>query len=224
MNIAPYFDHTLLRFDATSLDFVKLAEEAIKFGFATVCVPPSIVQNLRDTYSDSDLKICSVVGFPCGYTNTKTKIAETKELIAAGVNELDFVVNFSHLHSGRYDLVEVELDSLIKICRENSIISKVIIESGSLNYIQLEKIIEILNKFRPDYLKTSTGMLVMDYVVNTEEILKIRKKLDTEIKIKASGGIRNLHQVNELIKAGAQRLGTSSAVSIIQNQFKMEQL
>ena len=70
MNIAPYFDHTLLRFDATSLDFVKLAEEAIKFGFATVCVPPSIVQNLRDTYSDSDLKICSVVGFPCGYTNT----------------------------------------------------------------------------------------------------------------------------------------------------------
>lgn len=214
MNIEGYIDHTLLKFNATDDAFYQLANEAILFGFASVCVPPSAVRYLRRQFPE--LRICSVVGFPCGYQTTKTKIAEVTELSAEGVNELDFVINLQQFHSGNYELVENELYSLIGKCRENHILSKIIVESGSLSEIQLSTVCAIINKCLPDYIKTSTGMLLNGYAVTPEEISRIRLLTESEIKIKASGGIRTRLQALELIQAGADRIGTSSSINIIQ--------
>lgn len=217
MDIAKYIDHTLLKYNGTQSAFIKLAEEAMSFGFATVCVPPSVVQYLRTEFPS--LNICSVVGFPCGYSTTATKLAEAQELITNGANELDFVINLQQLHSGNYDFVEQELVQLIAICRGNNICSKIIVESGSLNDEQFDKTCEIINNCRPDFIKTSTGMLLDAYAATPEEISRIRKKINAEIKVKASGGVKTYEQALNIIKAGADRIGTSSSISIIENSI-----
>ena len=202
MNLAPFIDHTLLRFDATIEEFDTLCRDAVKYGFASVCVPPCVVKNINEKFKNQNLKIGSVIGFPCGYSSLKTKLSETIELILNGVDELDFMINQVYLHSGLYTEVEEELDILIARCRESDVKSKIICE--------------IINILQPDYTKTSTGMLKNGYVVNTNDIVILRSKLEKHIKIKASGGIRTKEQVIDLIHFGAQRVGTSSALQIIQ--------
>ncbi len=216
MNLAPFIDHTLLRFDATIEEFDTLCRDAVKYGFASVCVPPCVVKNINEKFKNQNLKIGSVIGFPCGYSSLKTKLSETSELILNGVDELDFMINQVYLHSGLYTEVEEELDILIARCRESDVKSKIIIEIGSLSDYQLSRICEIINRLHPDYTKTSTGMLKNGYVVNTNDIVILRSKLEKHIKIKASGGIRTKEQVIDLIHFGAQRVGTSSALQIIQ--------
>lgn len=214
MQLASYIDHTLLKFNASQSDFSKLCDEALKYHFACVCVPPSVVKYLRNTYTD-ELKIASVVGFSLGYGHTVSKIEESKQLIEEGVQELDFVINFHWLNSGLFEKTKEEIANFIEICRKHNILSKIIIESGSLKNDVEDVICDMINELKPDFLKTSTGMLLPEYQVKAEEIARLRSKLDTQISIKASGGVRSKAQAISLIEAGATRLGTSSSLQLI---------
>lgn len=215
MNLAAHIDHTLLRFDASMDEYEFLCIDAIKYGFANVCVPPSAVEYIIEKFGSQLLNICSVIGFPCGYSTLKAKQIEAQELINVGVRELDIVINLLHAHSGMYNKIERELEVLIGLCRENNVISKVIVEIGSLSSMQFGIICEIINKLQADFIKTSTGMLKSGYTVSTNDIKLIRSEIDERIKIKASGGIKTKEQALDLLKAGANRLGTSSSIQII---------
>jgi deoxyribose-phosphate aldolase len=214
-NIAKMIDHTLLKADATKEQIVKLAEEAKTYGFASVCVNPAWVKTAYEILKDTDVKVCTVIGFPLGATTPEVKAFETKNAIENGASEVDMVINIGALKGGDDELVEKDIKAVVDAAKGKALV-KVIIETALLTEEEKVRACELSVKAGADYVKTSTGFSTGGATV--EDVALMRKTVGPNVGVKASGGVRNLQDAQAMIEAGATRIGTSSGVAIIQGK------
>jgi deoxyribose-phosphate aldolase len=212
--IASIIDHTLLKPTATKQDIVKLCEEAKKYGFFAVCVNPMYVSFCKSLLRDTRVKVCTVIGFPLGATTTAVKVFESKEAIDNGADEIDMVINVSALRSKDYNYVLEDISAVREVTKGK--ILKVIIETAYLNEEEKIKACELAKEANADFVKTSTGFAPTGATV--EDVSLMRKIVGLDMGVKASGGIRTIEDVLKMIKAGANRIGTSSSVEIIEGK------
>ena len=214
MNIAQYIDHTLLKPTATLSEIEKLCKEAIEYGFAAVCVPPPYVKKSREFLSGTKIKIATVIGFPFGYSAIEAKVAEIVLAIVDGADELDMVVNISAIKNGDWEFIANEINTIMPIVNNKKKELKVIIESGMLTDDEIIKCCDIYGAAGVDYVKTSTGYAEKGASIHAVQL--IRAHLADAVKIKASGGIKSFSFAKELLNAGANRLGCSSSIKIVE--------
>lgn len=215
IDIASYIDHTLLKPIATLNDVKMLCNEAKKFGFKAVCVNPCYVSFAYSELIGSGIKVCTVVGFPLGASETDVKIAEAIKAIKSGADEIDMVINIGFLKSGLYDKVKADIEEVLKAVKKEraDAILKVIIETCFLSQEEKKNILEIIEEVGADFAKTSTGFGTHGATLDD---VKLMKSVLKNTKIKASGGIKTLKDVLAMIEAGADRIGTSSGVKIME--------
>lgn len=212
MEIGKYIDHTNLKMDAKEEDIVKLCEEAIKYQFETVCVNPYYVILAKDLLKDTNIGVCSVVGFPLGMNTPKVKSYEAIEAVENGADEIDMVINVGALKDKDYDYVKEEIEEVRDSIDGKTL--KVIIETSLLTEDEIIKMTEICNETFVNFIKTNTGFGKRG--VTLEDVKLINKHKNELLEIKASGGIKTYEQMNELIEAGASRIGTSNSVNIME--------
>ena len=203
-------DHTQLQAYATWEDIVKLCDEAIANETASVCVPPTYIRRIHDAYGDK-LDICTVVGFPLGYSVTEAKAAETRQAISDGACEIDMVVNISHVKNGMYDEVEQEIRTLKKIC--GNLVLKVIIETCYLTEEEKIAMCKAVTNAGADYIKTSTGFGTGGATI--EDVRLFKQHIGENVKIKAAGGISTVEDLEAFVQEGCDRIGTSRAVGLL---------
>lgn len=208
-----YIEHTNLKPDCTQEDVIKLCEEAIENKFYGVCVSPYYVQLAKKTLKKSDVKVVTVVGFPFGYNTVASKVEETKKAIIGGADEIDMVINIAALKSGDEATVLNDLQAVIMACHLQNKVAKVIIETALLSPQEIEKACRMCVDSEADFVKTSTGNASRG--ASVEDVVLMRKVLPAKIKIKAAGGIRSTEFAQELIQAGAARIGTSASLAIV---------
>ena len=212
-DLAGMIDHTLLKANATEAEIVKLAEEAKEYKFASVCVNPTWVQKAAEILKDAEeVKVCTVIGFPLGATTSETKAFETKNAIEKGATEVDMVINIGALKDKQYDLVEKDIKAVVDAAKGKAL-TKVIIETCLLNDEEKEIACKLSVKAGADFVKTSTGFSTGGATV--EDIALMRKTVGPDIGVKASGGVRSLEDAQNMIEAGATRIGASSGVAIV---------
>lgn len=216
MNLAPFIDHTVLKNTTTTGDIDKLCNEAIEHGFAAVCVPPYFVQDAKKLVEITSVKLATVIGFPFGYQHYKLKLQEAQSAIEEGADELDMVMNISAFRSNDIAYVEAEADAVSKLTYATKKTLKIIIESGILTDEEIIKCCEIYRHFPIQFLKTSTGFA--DKGASVHAVQLMRKHLPEHIQIKASGGVKTYAFAKELINAGANRLGCSASIPIINGE------
>ncbi len=214
MNIAKYIDHTVLKPTTLIADIEKLCSEAKQYQFAAVCVPPNFVKKAKALLEGSPLKVATVIGFPFGYSAVEAKIAEILLAMVDGADELDVVINISAIKNNDWVYLADEINHIMPIIRSKNKVVKIIIESGILTDEEIVKCCEIYGLAGIDYLKTSTGYAEKGATV--EAVKLFRQHLPPNIRIKASGGIRDYAFAKQLIDAGATRLGCSASVAIVQ--------
>lgn len=213
MDLAHLIDHTLLKPFCTTKDIEGLCKQAIEHQFAAVCIPPYYVKASKGFLENEKVKVATVIGFPTGYSAIAAKVEEIKRAIDEGVDELDVVINLCAVKNAHWNYVKNELESLTTACHMRGKIIKAIIETGILTHDELLKTAELCAAAEVDYVKTSTGFNGPGTTVEVISIL--RATLPNDIKIKASGGIKDRHFAEQLVGAGANRLGSSSGVQII---------
>lgn len=204
-----HVDHTQLKAFATWEDMKKLCDEAVEYHTASVCVPPCYVKRIHDAYGDK-LNICTVVGFPLGYSVTQAKKAEAEAALRDGCSEIDMVVNISDVKNGLYDKVEEEIRELKKVCGDH--ILKVIIETCYLTQEEKIAMCRAVTAAGADYIKTSTGFGTGGAVREDVELFK--KHIGPGVKIKAAGGVSTLEDIEMFLELGCDRIGTSRAVGL----------
>lgn len=215
-NLARMIDHTLLKADATKDEVMKLLEEAKKYQFASVCINPTWVKTAAEFLKETpEVKVCTVIGFPLGATTSEVKAFETKNAIDNGATEVDMVINIGALKDGQYDLVEKDIKAVVEAAKGKAL-TKVIIETCLLTEEEKVKACELAVKAGADFVKTSTGFSTGGATV--EDVALMRKTVGPEIGVKASGGVRSLEDAEAVVKAGANRIGASSGVKIINGQ------
>lgn len=202
-------DHTLLSQTARWEDIEQIINDGIKYGTASVCIPPSFVRRAAK-YADGRVKICTVIGFPNGYSTTKTKLYETEDALRAGADEIDMVVNIGEIKSGHFDAVRDEIKILKAACGEK--ILKVIIETCLLTDSEKIEMCRVVSEAGADYIKTSTGFSTAGATFADIELFA--KHISSDVKIKAAGGIASLEDAEKFIELGAARLGTSRIVKL----------
>ncbi|MCY7410624.1 MAG: deoxyribose-phosphate aldolase [Chitinophagales bacterium] len=212
-DIASKIDHTLLKPDTTTEKIKILCSEAVENNFVAVCVPPYFVSIVKEFLSGSKVKLATVIGFPLGYNNSLIKVEEAKRAMEDGADELDVVINLAAFFSGNEKTLFHEIESITQIAHLKSKQVKWIIETALLNEKQIKQCCELAVKAEVDFVKTSTGFNGGGATVEVIELL--RKLLPPQIKIKASGGIKTREQAIAIINAGADRIGTSSSLTII---------
>ena len=200
-----HIDHTLLKAFSTTEQIEAIAEEALKYGTASICIPTSFVNYIHNKYKD--VNICTVIGFPLGYSTTPIKVAEAKQAIEDGANEIDMVINIGMLKEKRYDDILSEINAIKDAC--DGRILKVIIETCLLTDDEKIKMCEIVSNSNADYIKTSTGFSTGGA---TFDDIKLFAKHINNKKIKAAGGIKDFADAEKFIELGADRLGTSRLV------------
>lgn len=208
-----YVDHTLLAPQATWEEIKAILDDGIKYETASACIPASFVKQAKEYVGDK-LQICTVIGFPCGYSTTATKVFETKDAIDNGADEIDMVINVGWLKDKKYDLVENEIRQIKEACGNN--ILKVIIETCLLTDEEKIKMCELVTNAGADFIKTSTGFSTAG--ATFEDVKIFSEHVGKNVKIKAAGGISSLADGEEFIKLGAKRLGTSRIVKIIKTE------
>ena len=211
LQIANCIDHTLLKPGATSEMINALCSSAIEHNFHSVCINPSRVQQANEYLSSSKVKVCSVIGFPLGATSTMSKLEELEFCIINGATEIDMVINIGYFKDGNLGYVSNEISKIVENAPGNII--KAIIETALLNNDEIIKISKLVEDSGAHFIKTSTGYSKPG--ATTKIISLIRNSVNSEMGIKASGGINSLKQVEELILAGANRIGTSSGINIM---------
>ncbi|VEF47743.1 deoxyribose-phosphate aldolase [Bacillus freudenreichii] len=211
-NIAQMIDHTLLKADATKDEIKTLCEEAKKHQFASVCVNPTWVEYAADLLKDTDVKVCTVIGFPLGASTTETKAFETKDAIEKGATEVDMVINIGALKGGNLDLVEKDIQAVTSAAKGKALV-KVIIETCLLNEDEKKTACEIAKQAGAEFIKTSTGFSTGGATV--KDVALMRKTVGSQMGVKASGGVRSKEDAEKMIEAGANRIGASSGVKII---------
>lgn len=207
--ILSHIDHTQLKAFAAWEDVKKLCEEAVLYRTASVCIPPTYVSCVREHYPD--LTICTVVGFPLGYSVTAAKIAEVQEALKDGADEIDMVVNISDVKNHFYNKVEGEIRTLKEICGEH--ILKVIIETCYLTEEEKITMCSAVTNAGADFIKTSTGFGTGGATL--EDVRLFKKHIGADVKIKAAGGVKTREDLERFLKEGCERIGTSSAVGLL---------
>lgn len=207
------FDHTILKADATKEQVAKICEEALKYDFASVCVNQYYTAFVADKLKGSNVKVCTVVGFPLGMMSTKAKCFETQAAIEDGATEIDMVINVGALKDKEYDVVYEDIKQVKEACKDKAIL-KVIIETCLLTNEEKVKACELSKKANADFVKTSTGFSTGGATV--EDVKLMREVVGPDMGVKASGGIRDKQTALAMVEAGASRLGTSATVEIIQ--------
>lgn len=216
-NFNRFLESTLLRPTMTGEEVDVLIRDAIDEQFIGVCIPPFWVKKVKRELGEEDIQVVTVIGFPFGYQDTASKVFETKESIRQGADELDLVWSQTAFHSGM-NWPKIEIAQIAKICHEEERILKVIIETAYLSPEQILEACVICQDAGADFVKTSTGYAPKGAQI--EDILLMRKTLPSQLGIKASGGIKTLDFALELIKAGADRIGTSSAKALMNDWRK----
>ncbi len=212
MNFNQFFDHTILKPEAVEADVKRICAEAKEYGFASVCVNSGYTALVADELEDSDVDVCTVIGFPLGAMSTKAKIAETKLAIEDGANEIDMVINIGALKDGQDDYVVYDIQEVRKACGDE-VILKVIIETCLLTDEEKKRACLAAVEAGADFVKTSTGFSTGGATV--EDVKLMKSVVDGQAMVKASGGIRDLATAKAMIEAGADRLGTSATVAIV---------
>lgn len=210
MNLNKYIDHTLLKPEATREAILKLIAEAKEYDFCSVCINPYWVKMAAEELKDTDVKVCTVIGFPLGANTTETKVFETKDAVENGADEVDMVINVGLLKLKEYELVKKDIEEVVKVA--NGKIVKVIIETCLLTKEEIVEVCTISKEAGADFVKTSTGF---NSGGATVEDVKLMKDTVGEMLVKASGGIRDLETALKMIEAGADRLGVSAGVEIM---------
>ena len=219
--INKYIDHTLLKPEATRMDVVKLCTEAYENKFYAVCVNPFFVSTCKEILNNSKVQVAAVVGFPLGATTTNQKVAETRECCENGATEIDMVINIGLLKAGNYDLVQEDIAQVTNAAHEYGAKVKVIIETCLLTEEEKIKACEAISMAGADFAKTSTGFSSGGATV--EDVALMRKYCDPRVEIKASGGIRDLDTALAMIEAGADRLGVSAGLAIMEEYLRRQQ-
>jgi len=214
MKLNKYIDHTLLRADASEKEITKLCKEAKKYNFASVCVNPSNIKLAKKLLAGSDVMVCTVIGFPLGQMTTEAKVFEAKDACLKGAKEVDMVLNIAALKDKKLAYVTKEIATIKKECAKHKAILKVIIETCLLTNAQKIDACKCVSKAKADFIKTSTGFSTSGATVADVKIL--RKYTDKKVKVKAAGGIRSYQDAIDMIKAGANRLGTSKGVMLME--------
>ena len=207
--ILSHVDHTLLKAASTWAEIEKLCTEAIRFKTASVCVPPSYVRRIHEAFQT--INICTVIGFPLGYSVSEAKLKEAETALAEGANELDMVINLGDVKNGDFDKVREEITTLKKIAGNK--ILKVIIETCYLDREEKIKLCEAVTRSGADYIKTSTGFGTAGAVL--EDVLLFKEHIGRGVKIKAAGGVKTREDLEAFINSGCDRIGTSSAVALL---------
>lgn len=213
MNIASMIDHTLLKPESTKDQVEVLCQEAKEFTFASVCVNPTWVQYSSELLKGTEVKVCTVIGFPLGASTPETKAFETKDAIEKGATEVDMVINIGALKSGDFELVKRDIEAVVAASKGKAL-CKVIIETCLLTEEEKVKACQLSVEAGADFVKTSTGFSTGGATV--EDIALMRKTVGPDIGVKASGGVRSVEDAQAMIEAGATRLGASSGVKIVQ--------
>ncbi len=206
-------DHTLLAQTATEGQIKEICDDAVEYGVASVCIPPSYVRYAKD-YLNGRVSVCTVIGFPNGYNATSVKCAETKAAIEDGADEIDMVINITDVKNGNFDRILDEIKQIKAVCGDR--ILKVIIETCLLTEEEKIKMCEVVTKSGADFIKTSTGFAGGG--ATFEDIELFSKHIGAGVKIKAAGGIKSFDDAERFIELGASRLGTSRLVSIMKNE------
>ena len=208
-----HVDHTLLLQGATWAEIKKICEDAVKYHTASVCIPASYVKQAKE-YMGDRMNICTVIGFPNGYSTTAVKVFEAKDAIANGAVEIDMVINIGWLKDGRYDDILTEIKALKAAC--GTLILKVIIETCLLTDEEKIKMCEIVTQSGADYIKTSTGFSTAG--ATFDDVRLFAEHVGKNVKIKAAGGIATLDDAEKFLALGADRLGTSRIVKLVKGQ------
>jgi deoxyribose-phosphate aldolase len=212
--LAPFIEHTILKPDTTLSDVRRVCEEARKYGFAAVCIPPFFVRDARRLLGeDARVKIATVVGFPMGYSAIISKTEEIKRAIDEGADDIDAVINLAALKSENWNHVTHDIESLARATHMRGRTLKLILECGFLTEAEIRRLAEIALEARVAYLKTGTGF--HGFPATPDMVRTLRAVSSPQIKIKAAGGIRTAADAQALIDAGANRLGTSASLEII---------
>ncbi|MFJ5789413.1 deoxyribose-phosphate aldolase [Lysinibacillus sp. NPDC097162] len=211
-NYASMIDHTLLKAEATKEQIEKLCAEAKEFGFASVCVNPTWVKYCSELLQNSDVLVCTVIGFPLGANTPAVKAFEAKDAIANGAQEVDMVINIGALKDQNFEQVQADISAVVEAAKGSAIV-KVIIEACLLTEEEKVKACELSVAAGADYVKTSTGFSTGG--ATAEDIALMRKTVGPELGVKASGGVRSLEDMQKMVEAGATRIGASSGVAIM---------
>ena len=211
--ILKHIDHTQLKAFAKWEDIEKLCDEAVEYQTASVCIPPAYIKRVHDKYQDK-INICTVVGFPLGYSVTSAKVAEVEQALKHGCNEIDMVVNISDVKNGDYDKVEEEIRTLKKACGNH--ILKVIIETCYLTEDEKIAMCKAVTNAGADYIKTSTGFGTGGATI--EDIRLFKEHIGPNVKMKAAGGVKSKDDLIRFLEAGCDRIGTSSAVGLLKGE------
>ena len=211
-NYAKMIDHTLLKAEATKEQVEKLCAEAKQFGFASVCVNPTWVKLCSELLQNTEVLVCTVIGFPLGANTSAVKAFEAKDAIANGAKEVDMVINIGALKDKNYELVQADIAAVVEAAKGNAIV-KVIIETCLLTDEEKVKACELSVAAGADFVKTSTGFSTGG--ATAEDIALMRKTVGPDLGVKASGGVRSLEDMKKMVESGATRIGASSGVSIM---------
>lgn len=211
MNYNKMIDHTVLKAD-TPLETVKrICDEAMEYGFASVCINPCHVAYCADYLKDSDVNVCTVIGFPLGANTSAVKAFETKDAIANGADEIDMVMNIGALKDKNYDLVGDDVKAVVEAA--NGTLVKVILETCLLTEDEIKKACELCVEAKADYVKTSTGFSTRGATIEDVRIMK--EAVHGKAKVKAAGGVRTPEDMVKIVAAGADRIGTSAGCSLV---------
>lgn len=211
--ILSHIDHTLLKQFATWEEIKVICDDAIAYETASVCIPPSYVKQINETYGEK-LNICTVIGFPLGYNTTATKVFEAVDAVKNGASEIDMVINITALKNKDYELVQNEIAEIKKAIGDK--ILKVIVETCFLTEDEKVKVCELVTNAKADYIKTSTGFGTAGATI--EDIRLFKANIGPDVKMKAAGGVKSVDDLIAFINEGCDRIGTSSAVKMLQGE------
>ena len=212
--LARIFDHTFLKAYASRDDFIQLCNEAKSIGAAMVAINSEPVKLCKELLQGTNIHVGAAISFPLGQTTLDIKLAETKQAIDDGADEIDYVINIGKAKMHDWNYIEQEMRSIVELCHENQVICKVIFENCYLTKEEIVKIAEIAKEVKPDYIKTSTGFGTSGATV--EDVRLMKETVGDEVKVKAAGGIRDWKTCRAMIEAGASRIGTSSSLKILE--------
>lgn len=213
--LAQFIDHTNLKPYASKEDMKKLCMEAIKYNFKMVAVNSVQTKICKSFLSGTDIHVGAAISFPLGQTSIETKVFETEDAVSNGADEIDYVINITELKAKNYDYIKDEMNRIVKVCRKNNIICKVIFENCYLEKEEIIKLSEIAKEVRPDFIKTSTGFGTSGAAF--EDVKLMKSAAGNMIKVKAAGGIRTSDDFLKMIESGAERIGTSAGIKIIES-------
>ena len=212
MNYNKMIDHTVLKADTPIETVKRICDEAIEYGFASVCINPCHVAYCADYLKDSDVNVCTVIGFPLGANTSAVKAFETKDAIANGADEIDMVMNIGALKDKNYDLVRDDVKAVVEAA--NGTLVKVILETCLLTEDEIKKACELCVEAKADYVKTSTGFSTRGATIEDVQIMKAA--VQGKAKVKAAGGVRTHEDMVKIVEAGADRIGTSAGCSLVE--------